>query len=103
MMLNCNRLAHTTNMRREVTTPLLGMNITYYFTAEETNRLADGASVASAIGGAVPDPVVGPMIALIGTIINVWAKSAVRRGKCIAIRMRVGVLTHGPIPFEYTP
>lgn len=103
MMLKCACLKHNMRMRREVETRLVGKHITYYFTTEETNRLADGASIAGAIGGAIPDPVIGPAVMLTGKIVSVWAKSAVRRGKCMGITWRIGLFYSGPMPFEYDP
>ena len=93
-------------MRREEEKSLLPFTktIVYYFNTEETHRLADGASVAGALGAAIPDPVLGPSLSIAGAVLSTWARSAVRRNKCIGVRWNTIPLPGNvPIPFEYEP
>jgi hypothetical protein len=92
-------------MRREVGEPgFLGKKrITYYFNTEETHLIADGATIATAIGAAIPDPYFGPSLAMAGAVMKVWAKSAIRRNKCLGLHLEPGIAHPTPVPFEYRP
>lgn len=82
-------------------TGLFGCSALIKFDRQETERLAEGADIVALIGTLIPDPVLAPTIATSAKGCSIWAKSAIRRGKCLGIYL--GRIAMIPIPFEYRP
>lgn len=82
-------------------TGLFGASLLIKFNRDETLRLAEGADIVALVGTLIPDPVVAPTLGTASKACAIWARSAVRREKCLGIYL--GRIAMIPIPFEYRP